>query len=211
MSSLPPSDNTNAQLNKDVPLREDIRLLGRLLGDTVIEHVRQHAIHCNRSQDPRAAKEMAEALNCLSLDATNTVVRACSYFLHLANTAEDQHHIRRKRAHALAGSKTQGGKPATHPGTTDRGRRQSVGAGCLLGLSPGSARCSPPIPPKSRSIICRSNSCVGIVLGKPMNVCAAASTCRSMAPQRACVTAVELRLFSKIAASSWLITRQAFA
>jgi phosphoenolpyruvate carboxylase len=32
------------------------------------------------------------------------VVRAFSYFSHLANIAEDQHHIRRRRAHLLAGS-----------------------------------------------------------------------------------------------------------
>jgi phosphoenolpyruvate carboxylase len=35
------------------------------------------------------------------------VVRAFSYFSHLANIAEDQHHNRRRRAHLLAGSKPQ--------------------------------------------------------------------------------------------------------
>jgi len=37
------------------------------------------------------------------------VVRAFSYFSHLANIAEDQHHNRRRRAHLLAGSATQSG------------------------------------------------------------------------------------------------------
>jgi phosphoenolpyruvate carboxylase len=37
------------------------------------------------------------------------VVRAFSYFSHLANIAEDQHHIRRRRAHLLAGSPAQQG------------------------------------------------------------------------------------------------------
>jgi phosphoenolpyruvate carboxylase len=37
------------------------------------------------------------------------VVRAFSYFSHLANIAEDQHHIRRRRAHLLAGSAPQKG------------------------------------------------------------------------------------------------------
>jgi phosphoenolpyruvate carboxylase len=32
------------------------------------------------------------------------IIRAFSYFSHLANTAEDQHHIRRARLHAIAGS-----------------------------------------------------------------------------------------------------------
>ena len=36
-------------------------------------------------------------------------MRAFSYFSHLANIAEDQHHIRRRRAHLLAGSKPQQG------------------------------------------------------------------------------------------------------
>jgi phosphoenolpyruvate carboxylase len=40
----------------------------------------------------------------LPRDRTSQVVRAFSYFSHLANIAEDQHHIRRARAHALAGS-----------------------------------------------------------------------------------------------------------
>ena len=37
------------------------------------------------------------------------MVRAFSYFSHLANIAEDQHHIRRRRAHLLAGSNPQQG------------------------------------------------------------------------------------------------------
>ena len=121
MFRLPLADSSDAaQSDKDLPLRVDIRLLGRLLGDTVreqegeavfavIEQVRQHAINFNRSQDPQAAKEMAEALNGLSPAATVSVVRAFTYFLHLANTAEDQHHIRRNRAHAKAGSKSRAG------------------------------------------------------------------------------------------------------
>jgi phosphoenolpyruvate carboxylase len=40
----------------------------------------------------------------LPREDTNMVVRAFSYFSHLANIAEDQHHIRRTRAHARAGA-----------------------------------------------------------------------------------------------------------
>ena len=43
-------------------------------------------------------------LDSLSADQTLAIVRAFSYFSHLANIAEDQHHIRRNRAHAIAGS-----------------------------------------------------------------------------------------------------------
>jgi phosphoenolpyruvate carboxylase len=45
----------------------------------------------------------------LTREQTISVVRAFSYFSHLANIAEDQHHIRRRRAHLLAGSKPQQG------------------------------------------------------------------------------------------------------
>jgi len=37
------------------------------------------------------------------------VSRAFSYFSHLANIAEDQHHLRRSRAHARAGSEPREG------------------------------------------------------------------------------------------------------
>jgi phosphoenolpyruvate carboxylase len=101
--------------NKDEPLRNDIRLLGRLLGDTVreqegdavfelIERVRQTAVSFARNGDPAARAELASLLDPLPRDTTQAVVRAFSYFLQLANIAEDEHHIRRRRAHDLVGS-----------------------------------------------------------------------------------------------------------
>ena len=101
--------------DKDLPLREDIRLLGRILGDTVrgqegetifeiVERVRQTSIRFHRDEDDAARRELEEALNSLSRDQSIQIIRAFSYFSHLANIAEDQHHIRRIRAHALAAS-----------------------------------------------------------------------------------------------------------
>ena len=101
--------------DKDAPLREDIRLLGRLLGDTVrdqqgeaafelIEHIRRNSVRFRRDDDVAARRELEDVLDALSRDQTNQVVRAFSYFSHLANIAEDQHHIRRTRAHLIAGS-----------------------------------------------------------------------------------------------------------
>ena len=105
--------------DKDLPLRDDIRLLGRLLGDTVrdqegqdvfavVEHVRQASVHLSQSPDseldPATRAELEAILNNLPRDSMLSVIRAFSYFLHLANIAEDQHHIRRRRAHDLAGS-----------------------------------------------------------------------------------------------------------
>jgi phosphoenolpyruvate carboxylase len=101
--------------NKDEPLRNDIRLLGRILGDTVreqegdsvfelVERVRQTAVRFARDGDPAARNELAALLDPLPRDTTQAVVRAFSYFLQLANIAEDEHHIRRRRAYDLAKS-----------------------------------------------------------------------------------------------------------
>ena len=43
-------------------------------------------------------------LNSLSPDKARNIIQAYSFFSHLANIAEDQHHIRRTRAHALVAS-----------------------------------------------------------------------------------------------------------
>ncbi len=107
--------NTTTTTDKDQPLRDDIRLLGRLLGDTVreqegvaiferVEQIRRLALRFHRDEDLAAREEMAAVLRDLPRDGTSQVVRAFSYFSHLANIAEDQHHIRRARAHARAGA-----------------------------------------------------------------------------------------------------------
>jgi len=114
MMGIPMSERA-AESNKDEPLRDDIRLLGRILGDTVreqegesvfdiVERVRQTAVRFARDGDPAARDELAGLLDPLPGNTTQAVVRAFSYFLQLANIAEDEHHIRRRRAHDLAGS-----------------------------------------------------------------------------------------------------------
>jgi len=101
--------------DKDLPLRDDIRLLGRILGDTVreqegeesyqlVEQIRQASIRFHRHNETGARRELEAILDSLNADQTLAIVRAFSYFSHLANIAEDQHHIRRNRAHAIAGS-----------------------------------------------------------------------------------------------------------
>ena len=109
--------------DKDQPLRDDIRLLGRLLGDTVreqegvelfdrVEEIRRLALRFHRDDDVAAREEMEVLLHGLPRQHTNMVVRAFSFFSHLANIAEDQHHIRRARAHALAGAQPREGSLA---------------------------------------------------------------------------------------------------
>ncbi|WP_338758855.1 phosphoenolpyruvate carboxylase [Massilia sp. METH4] len=113
-------NNEQSAADKDAPLKEDIRLLGRLLGDVlreqegeevfaVVETIRQTAVRFRREADAGAAKELDGMLKILTKEQTISVVRAFSYFSHLANIAEDQHHIRRRRAHLLAGSQPRRG------------------------------------------------------------------------------------------------------
>jgi phosphoenolpyruvate carboxylase len=100
---------------KDAPLRYDIRLLGRILGDTVrahegvatfdaIERIRQTALRFHREVDESARGELETIIHELENDEATRIVRAFGYFSHLANIAEDQHHIRRTRAYAIAGA-----------------------------------------------------------------------------------------------------------
>jgi len=106
--------------SKDAPLRDDIRLLGRILGDTLreqegeatyelIEKVRRTAVRFRKTQDERDGALLDEMLDALSPEETLLVVRAFSYFSQLSNIAEDLHHNRRRRAHLKAGSPPQEG------------------------------------------------------------------------------------------------------
>ncbi|MBQ5949512.1 phosphoenolpyruvate carboxylase [Massilia sp. ST3] len=119
MDNLAAHDNPSGA-DKDAPLKEDIRLLGRILGDVlrdqegdavfeIVETIRQTAVRFRRDDDPKAGEELTALLHKLTRDQTNSVVRAFSYFSHLANIAEDQHHNRRRRAHLLHGSGPQAG------------------------------------------------------------------------------------------------------
>jgi len=116
----PAAPVVQAGADKDAPLKEDIRLLGRLLGDVlrdqegeqvfdIVETIRQTAVRFRRDDDPDAGEELTTMLHALTRDQTISVVRAFSYFSHLANIAEDQHHNRRRRAHLLAGSAPRAG------------------------------------------------------------------------------------------------------
>lgn len=122
MNALPQSLAPAAE-SKDEQLREETRLLGRLLGDAVraisgedvftkTEYIRQLAVQFHRQTgDARATTQAAldRELNDLNIDQTLSVVRAFSYFSLLANIVEDRQQTRRRRAHRLAGSPPQAG------------------------------------------------------------------------------------------------------
>jgi phosphoenolpyruvate carboxylase len=109
---------------EDLRLRNDIRLLGRILGDTVrdqegadvfdlVERIRQTSIRFHRGDDKAARGELELILDSMSISQTLRIVRAFSYFSHLANIAEDQNNIRRMRLSSKAGE-------ALRPGTLTR-------------------------------------------------------------------------------------------
>src|SRR5690349_24812375 len=96
-------------LEKDARLPNDIRLLGRILGDTVrdqegadvfdlVERIRQTSIRFHRDEDRLARRELESILDGMSISDTVRIVRAFSYFSHLANIAEDHNNIRQMRA-----------------------------------------------------------------------------------------------------------------
>src|SRR6187399_682200 len=100
-------------IEADARLREDIRLLGRILGDTVrdqegadvfdlVERIRQTSIRFHRDDDKPARRELELILDSMSTSQTVRIVRAFSYFSHLANIAEDQNNIRQMRARSAA-------------------------------------------------------------------------------------------------------------
>jgi len=108
------SERTPAPADKDAPLAADIRYLGRVLGEVIreqegeavfalIEHIRRLSVAYRRDGDARAAKNLQTRLAGLSHEDATRVARAFTYFSHLANLAEDRHHIRRRAVHERAG------------------------------------------------------------------------------------------------------------
>ncbi len=116
-------DAANETTDKDAPLRYDIRLLGRILGETVraqegeqvfavIEGLRQTALRFHRDAEEAARHELQTIISQLPDDQAIRIIRAFGYFSHLANIAEDQHHIRRSRAYAMANAEPREGTMA---------------------------------------------------------------------------------------------------
>ena len=95
--------------------REDVRYLGRLLGDVIraqegagvfdaIEGVRQASVAAHRSPDAAAAATLADRLGQLDLGETLRFVRGFLLFSLLANLAEDRSASPQPHAATLAGA-----------------------------------------------------------------------------------------------------------
>ena len=113
------SESVKRSKDKERPLVEDIRLLGRILGDVIreqegvaafelIEQIRKLSVAFRRDADHEADKALKKLLKGLSGDTAVSVIRAFTYFSHLANLAEDRHHIRRRTIHERAGDTQEG-------------------------------------------------------------------------------------------------------
>ncbi|EID11148.1 phosphoenolpyruvate carboxylase, partial [Mycolicibacterium phlei RIVM601174] len=98
------------------PMREDIRLLGALLGDTVreqngeevfdlVERARVESFRVRRSEIDRA--DLARMFDGIDVHQAIPVIRAFTHFALLANVAEDIHRERRRAIHTAAGEPPQ--------------------------------------------------------------------------------------------------------
>lgn len=122
---------------KETPLIEDIRLLGQVLGDTIreqegektfelIETIRKLSVAFERHADPQAGQQLAALLRGLTADQAMAVLRAFTYFSHLANIAEDRHYIRRRAVRGM--QQPQSHEPGSLAATFERLAKAGFGA-----------------------------------------------------------------------------------
>jgi phosphoenolpyruvate carboxylase len=143
---MDPTDDLTAP--KEHPLREDRRLLGRLLGEVIkeqagtevlerVERIRQTAVRFRRAEaDPErmldaheVRSDLVAQLDALDIEHTLHVVRAFSHFSHLLNIAEDAQQHRRRRAHADAGSPA---RPGSLEHALERVHQAGIDADALI-------------------------------------------------------------------------------
>lgn len=114
------------------PLRDDVRMLGEMLGETLrerggaellalVEEVRALSKK-GRANETGQFERLADLLRTLPVPSAVTVARAFSHFLTLANIAEQHHRIRRRREYQRPGARPQ-------PGSLDEVLPRLLGSG----------------------------------------------------------------------------------
>jgi phosphoenolpyruvate carboxylase len=104
--------NLSAQVDdKDRPLREDVRMLGSLLGSTIrhfdgeavfdiVEHFRKlcKAIHSEQNSDKKSAlkAELKQLVESLDVETSGKIIKAFLTYFDLINIAEQNHRVRRR-------------------------------------------------------------------------------------------------------------------
>ncbi len=115
------------------PLRDDVRMLGVILGETLrahggdmlletVERVRELS-KTAATGDDRAWERLRDFMAALPIGETVPIARAFSHFLSLANIAEQHHRIRRRRDYRLASD----GRPQR--GSIEESVRRLIDAG----------------------------------------------------------------------------------
>lgn len=134
------------------PLRQDIRLLGRTLGEVirdcegravydVIEKLRRAAVKFRREGLDRDGRMLERQIRRLADGEANSVARAFSYFLHLSNIAEDRDQTRRQRLHwqaegpATPGSLRHAVDLLQNAGLSGARIRQHLASACIVPMS----------------------------------------------------------------------------
>ena len=92
----------------DAPLRRDVRMLGDLLGQVLVEQeddslladVERVRALARAARGGASHDDLAAAVAGLPLERQASVLRAFALYFQLANVAEQQHRIRRRRAYA---------------------------------------------------------------------------------------------------------------
>jgi phosphoenolpyruvate carboxylase len=95
----------------DAPLRSNVRLLGDVLGNVLVEQEGEELLVLEEqirglARDARETGERAEleeTIGALSLEQQSAVLRAFSIFFQLANIAEQHHRLRRRRQYEHEG------------------------------------------------------------------------------------------------------------
>ena len=103
-----PAERSLARHDVPDPLRDDVRLLGSLLGQVIVEsggqdllddveRLRELAISAHDARDAEGAAALDQAMELVegfSLERAEEVARAFTCYFHLANLAEEHHRVR---------------------------------------------------------------------------------------------------------------------
>ena len=136
------------------------------------------------------ARRSKTTLNRLPPDEALQIIRAFGFFSHLANIAEDQHHIRRTRAHALAGSAPRDGTHGAGAGAARRAAGIRAASGCAHS-SPTRGSCpvltAHPTEVRRKSTLDREMEVAGLLAERDrMPLTAAELAANEAALRRAC-------------------------
>ena len=97
-------------MDSEAPLRRDVRLLGRVLGQMLVEQegpelleaverIRRFSRDARAAGDPALRAELAGAVRALDDEGRTQVLRAFGLYFQLANLAEQHHRLRRRRTY----------------------------------------------------------------------------------------------------------------